>query len=304
MIREFAPAKINLYLHITGRRPDGYHMLDSLVSFAGAGDEIRLEPAPRFDFIIDGPQAGALKKEPADKNLVVRAAQALAELTGKSPDVRLTLIKNLPVASGIGGGSSDAAAALRVLALHWGIAADDTRLHEAAADCGQDVLDCLKAEKTYITADGTAPGTSLPLCHTVLVNPGKALATADVYQACRECSRFFKSGASFEETPEDPAQLAVMLKARHNDLAAPALRLMPEIKDVLDALDGSADCLLARMSGSGATCFGLFSSRDSARRAAAVILEAHPGWWVVQILYTLPPGSPPIRLMAPCKIPI
>ena len=117
MLREFAPAKINLYLHITGRRPDGYHILDSLVTFAGVGDEIRLEPAPRFDFITDGPQAALLKKEPVENNLVVRAARMLAERTGKPLDLRLTLIKNLPVASGIGGGSSDAAAALRLLGL-------------------------------------------------------------------------------------------------------------------------------------------------------------------------------------------
>src|SRR5690348_15635013 len=111
MLSEFAPAKINLYLHITGRRPDGYHLLDSLVAFAAVGDELRLEPAPRFDFIVEGPQAAFLKSEPIESNLAVRAIRTLAERVGRSLDVRITLMKNLPVASGIGGGSSDAAAA-------------------------------------------------------------------------------------------------------------------------------------------------------------------------------------------------
>src|SRR5277367_3326683 len=115
MIREFAPAKINLYLHITGHRADGYHILDSLAAFAGVGDEIMLEPAPRFDFMVEGPQANLLKTEDPEKNLAVRAARALAERVNKTLDLRLTLIKNLPVASGIGGGSSDAAAVLRLL---------------------------------------------------------------------------------------------------------------------------------------------------------------------------------------------
>jgi len=282
MLREFAPAKINLYLHVTGRRTDGYHMLDSLVAFAGVGDEIRLEAAPRLDFIIDGPQAAALKKEPADQNLAVRAAQELAGLAGKTPDVRLTLIKNLPVASGIGGGSSDAAASLRALALHWKIAADDPRLSDAAGRCGQDVLVCLKTESCYITADGTASGPELPLCHIVLANPGKSLATTNVYQACRDSGAGFSNPAPLEKAPEDPLQLAQMLKLRGNDLAAPALRLMPEIKIVLETLGAADHCLLARMSGSGATCFGLFPNRDSARRAASVILAAHTDWWVVQ----------------------
>jgi len=280
MLREFAPAKINLYLHVTGRRVDGYHNLDSLVAFAGVGDEIRLEPAPRFDFIIDGPQAGHLKGEPAEQNLVVRAGRKFAKCLNKTPDLRLTLIKNLPVASGIGGGSSDAAATLRILAIYWGIGHEDPRLAETAAHCGQDVLVCLQTEPCYITAQGARSGPSLPLCHMVLVNPGKALATANVYHECRTMNAAFSNMAAFEEAPPNPALFAQNLKARQNDLTAPALRLMPEIETILKALDATGDCLLARMSGSGATCFGLFPDRDSARRAASMILAAHPDWWV------------------------
>jgi 4-diphosphocytidyl-2-C-methyl-D-erythritol kinase len=282
MLREFAPAKINLYLHITGRKPDGYHILDSLAVFAGVGDELMLEPAPRFDFLVEGPQAALLKKEPDDKNLVVRAAKMLAEKTGKPLDMRLTLIKNLPVASGIGGGSSDAAAALRVLAAHWGLVPDDPALASVAAFCGQDVLVCLRPESSYMTVDGTDPASELPYADIVLVNPGKALSTADVYKTFKDDSGIFSSMARLEKPPTDAAQLAEMLKARHNDLSKPALRLLPVIGEVIDALENSGRCMLARMSGSGATCFGLYPDRDSSRRTAASILEAHPGWWVIQ----------------------
>jgi 4-diphosphocytidyl-2-C-methyl-D-erythritol kinase len=282
MLIEFAPAKINLYLHITGRRADGHHILDSLVAFAGVGDEIRCESAPRFDFIAEGPQAALLKKEPADNNLVVRAARMLAEKTGASLDLRLTLIKNVPVASGIGGGSSDAAAALRLLAGRQNLASGNPALAEVAAACGQDVLVCLQPENRYITAGGAETGPELPHTNIVLVNPGKALSTADVYKAFRDGGGIFSAEARFKESPADAHQLAAMLKERSNNLAKPALRLMPEIGEVLKALETSDQCLLARMSGSGATCFGLYPDRDSARRAAADILASHTGWWVIQ----------------------
>jgi 4-diphosphocytidyl-2-C-methyl-D-erythritol kinase len=143
-IVEAAPAKLNLYLHITGRRADGYHDLDSLVAFAGVGDEIRVERADEFKFVLEGPLATTLKNEPAESNLAVRAAFSLAELVERKPDVKLTLGKNLPVASGIGGGSSDAAAALRALARLWQLSASDPRILEAAQKHGQDVPVCLK----------------------------------------------------------------------------------------------------------------------------------------------------------------
>ena len=281
MLREFAPAKINLYLHITGRQPDGYHILDSLAAFAGVGDEVRLEPATQFDFIIEGPQSGTLAEEPLEGNLVVRAARAFALDTGKPLDMRLTLIKNLPVASGIGGGSSDAAAVLRLLAAHWGIGLRDQRLLKAAALCGQDVPVCLDPRSCYIAAEGVEDGPELPHCDIVLVNPGKSLSTAFVYKAFKDSAASFSAIRRLESAPSDAAELAAMLKIRHNDLAAPALRLMPEIVDVLKALENEGDCLFARMSGSGATCFGLFPNRDSARRAASALFAAHPTWWVV-----------------------
>lgn len=277
-MRQFAPAKLNLYLHITGKRADGYHKLDSLVAFAGAGDEIRLEPATEFGLVIEGPQAAILKKEPPESNLIVKVARSLAELVGQPLHVKLTLIKNLPVASGIGGGSSDAAATLRVLAQHWRLAADDPRLLQAAALYGEDIPVCLRPETCYITEDGVMPGPPLPHCNIVLVNPNKGLPTAEVYKARQGP---FSSAAQLQETPENAAALALALQARHNDLAGPASRLMPEIRTVLDELVASKQCLLARMSGSGATCFAFYPDRQSARSAAAEIFAKHPNWWVV-----------------------
>lgn len=276
----FAPAKLNLYLHITGRRADGYHDLDSLVAFVGVGDDLRLEPAREFQFILEGPQAEFLKNEPADGNLVVKAARSLSRLVGKPLDVKITLVKRLPVASGIGGGSSDAAAALRALAQHWELSPDDPRLVTAAAEHGQDVPVCLKIENNYITAEGTISAPTLPRVGVVLVNPNKALPTPAVYKEFRAGDYAFSPLARLTETPRDAPTLIAELKKRGNDLYAPALKLIPEISDIIAALERFDDCLLARMSGSGATCFGLFVDEEKARRAASALRTKHSGWWV------------------------
>ncbi len=276
----FAPAKLNLYLHITGRRADGYHDLDSLVAFAGVGDEIRLEPAPEFQFVLEGPQADLLRHEPSDGNLVVKAVQSLARLTGNPLNVNITLLKRLPVASGIGGGSSDAAAALRALAQHWGLAGDDPRIVQAAAEHGQDVPVCLKLETNYITADGTICAPNLPRAGVVLVNPNKALPTPAVYKEFRAGGYGFSPLARLTETPQTVAELITALKARGNDLYAPAFKLMPEIGDIISAIEKTENCLLARMSGSGATCFGLFVDNFAAEAAAKQLRTQHLDWWI------------------------
>lgn len=280
-LHEFAPAKLNLYLHITGRRADGYHDLDSLVVFASVGDQLRLEPADEFSFAVEGPQAEALKNEPAGDNLVAKAAQSLAEITGRDLDCKLTLVKNLPVASGIGGGSSDAAAALRALARHWNLAPGDPRLREAALRHGQDVPSCLVVENNYLTPEGIAPAPELPHVDCVLVNPGKTLPTPAVYKSYRDSGVAFSLPSPFEQTPDDLPELISTLARCRNDLFEPACRLMPEIRDVIAALEETG-CLLARMSGSGATCFGLYADRGAARQAASTLLAANPGRWVVQ----------------------
>lgn len=280
MLHEFAPAKLNLYLHVTGRRADGYHDLDSLVAFAGIGDELRLEPAPHFSFVIEGPQAPALEGHPPDNNLVVKAAHALAELVHKPLALKLTLVKILPVASGIGGGSSDAAAALRLLARYWGLKPNDQRLTEAALPLGQDVPVCLTIENNYITTTGTSAAPPLPKVGVVLVNPNKALPTPAVYATYRDAGYPFSPKAQLTDAPANQPSLIAALLTRGNDLYRPACDLMPEIKEIVRALDRSGS-LLARMSGSGATCFGLYDSEATAQKVAGLLKAHNPTWWVM-----------------------
>lgn len=264
-----APAKINLALHITGQRADGYHLLDSLVAFAGLGDEIRVAPAESLSLQIGGPFAAGL---PADeRNLVLRAARLLAPGRG----ARIALHKALPVASGIGGGSADAACTLRALAALWQCPLPD--LAEVLR-LGADVPACLMGGALRMTGigEGLAPLPALPAAHVVLVNPGIGLATPEVFGALerrdnpplpRTLPRFADAGT-----------LAGWLALQRNDLESPAMRLQPVIGTVLEALRAAEGCLFARMSGSGATCFGLFAGEAAAADAAAR-LGAVPGWW-------------------------
>lgn len=280
MIQTAAPAKINLYLHVTGRREDGYHLLDSLVFFASIGDVLRLEEAEAFSFSLDGPMAPALAGEDSEKNLVVRGARALAAALGKPLNVALTLTKNLPVASGIGGGSTDGAAALRLLAAHWNVAPDDALLFQIAKSLGQDVPCCIEAKTCYFRGIGdvTDPGPDLPHVDMVLANPRKALPTPAVFKA-REGA--FDQPSPLPRSPQDVSELVLWLAERRNALSEAAIRLCPEVGEVLRALATTESCLLSRMSGSGATCFGLFPDRSSARAAAAKLYQMHPDWWVV-----------------------
>jgi len=279
LIREFAPAKLNLYLHITGRRSDGYHNLDSLVGFATIGDEIALRRNKGFHFEITGAQSAALEEE-KEFNLAVKAAKSLAEITGKPLDLTMVLVKNLPNASGIGGGSSDAAAALRALARYWGIEPDDPRLYAAAAKHGQDVPVCIRAANVYMTATGVLPSPKMPSAAVVLVNPGNALPTPSVYKEFREGGYKFSPLARLDKTPKTLAEFIAELKLRGNDLYAPACKLMPEISDVVKVLEDSKECMLARMSGSGATCFGIYPNETAAKSAAAQIRAQRVRWWV------------------------
>lgn len=275
----FAPAKLNLYLHVTGRRADGYHLLDSLVAFASIGDSITLDPAGPAGFRITGPFAGPLAAEEAGRNLVVRAVHALAGHLGRPADLGIVLDKHLPVASGIGGGSSDAAAALRGAARLWGVAEDDPELYRIARTLGADVPVCLAARTSYFAGTGEelTPGPALPPVGLLLVNPGVGLETRAVF-AARTAP--FAAPARLERDPVDAADLARLLARRGNCLAGPAETLCPAITEVLTALRGTADCLLARMSGSGATCFALYPDGAAAERAAAGMAAARPGWWV------------------------
>ncbi len=273
-----APAKLNLYLHVTGRRPDGYHLLDSLVAFADIYDVLTIAPAPSLEFTAEGPFAADMGDDPA-ANLVVRAALALASAVGRTPDISLHLIKNLPVASGIGGGSADAAACLRGLAQYWGVDHAAPLLGDIAAGLGADIPACVDGRACYMGGIGAdlTPAPLLPEAGLLLVNPGIALSTPAVYRARAGA---FSPPMRFGSPPRDAAALAAMLEYRTNDLASPAIALVPAIRDVIEAIAETDSCLLARMSGSGATCFGLFADVVEAARAGQAITQAHPGWWV------------------------
>ena len=262
---------MNLALHVLGRRSDGYHLLDSLAVFAAVGDVLRAEPAEELSLAITGRFAAALGAE--TDNLVLRAARALAAAAGIAPRARLTLEKRLPVASGIGGGSADAAAALRLLARLWGVAPAS---EELALRLGADVPVCLASRPARMGGIGEAlaPAPRLPPCGLLLVNPGVAVATPAVFRAR---SGAFSPPLDLPGGWVDAAAMAADLARLSNDLEAPATSLEPAIGEVLAALRALPGALLARMSGSGATCFALFATATAARDAAA--RAARPEWW-------------------------
>ncbi|CAO3379693.1 4-(cytidine 5'-diphospho)-2-C-methyl-D-erythritol kinase [Azospirillum argentinense] len=306
-IAEAAPAKLNLYLHVVGRRDDGYHELDSLVAFAEVADRVTVQPGvarialrgadlppvgPRL--AISGPFGPALMGENPAHNLVIRAAYALAARLGREADAMIGLEKVLPIASGIGGGSADAAATLRALARLWGVPVADQRLYEVAASLGADVPVCVAGRSCYFGGVGEVleEAPALPETHAVLVNPGVPVPTPAVFKARRGG---FSAPARFTEAPADAAALAALLRERRNDLTEPALTVAPVIAAVLDALEGTDGCLLARLSGSGATCFGLYADAERAAAAARSIQAAQPRWWAKAArLLPTPADAPPL----------
>lgn len=275
-IRLSAPAKVNLYLHVIGRRADGYHLLDSLVVFAGLGDEITLGPCGAMELEIDGPFAETAG--PAGDNLVLGAARALAAAAGIGAGARIELTKNIPVAAGLGGGSADAAATLAGLVRLWDIPPDAVDLPAIGLEIGADVPACLAGRPVFAGGIGeqVADAPPLPAAGLLLVNPGVSLATPSVFAGRRDG---LSSAARFTEAPASVAELAAILESRGNDLTQPACRLVPVIEDVLAAIGGAPGCHLARMTGSGATCFGLFD--DPAAAAAALPAVRRDGWWTV-----------------------
>ena len=275
--RVTAPAKLNLYLHVTGRRDDGYHLLDSLVVFAGACDVLSFAPADDLSLTVGGPFAGALADQ--DDNLVLRAARLLAERGGVAARAAIHLEKRLPVAAGLGGGSADAAAALVGLTALWELSPDAGELAAMALALGADVPACLAGQAAFVGGIGESlePPPALPETHVALVNPGVGLATAAVFEA-REGP--YSGAARFHEAPADAIALAGLLARRGNDLEDPARRLCPAVATALEALGAEPGCLLARMSGSGATCFGLFADGGAAAAAVSHIAAERPDWWV------------------------
>jgi len=282
-IARLAPAKLNLTLEITGKRADGYHLLDSLVAFTEYGDTITAAAADTLSLTIDGPFGAALSPPSAD-NLVLRAARNLADWAGIEPKAALTLTKRLPVASGIGGGSSDAAATLLALTELWQLHPSDWDLAHIGLALGADVPVCLAGRTARLRGIGeiidTAP--ALPPVPIVLVNPGVGLSTPEIFRAR---TGGFSAGAGpdgiLTSSPTDATALAHAIAPFGNDLTEPAISRLPVVAAMLDQLAVQEDCLTARMSGSGATCFALFARIDAASRAAEQIGRANPGWWVV-----------------------
>jgi 4-diphosphocytidyl-2-C-methyl-D-erythritol kinase len=287
-LRQKAPAKINLNLAVHGRRGDGYHELTSLVAFAGTGDALSLEAGAASGLSISGPFAEGLEADGG--NLVLRAAQNLAGLVPTLRMGRFHLVKRLPLASGIGGGSADAAAALRLLAALNGLEAGHPALEEAARLTGADVPVCLRSRACVMSGAGEilGPGLSLPPLFAVLVNPGVAVATAAVFaglglepgQAARPRGEGTPEESWSEGWRDGLGFMRRLAEGQGNDLQEPALGLAPVMGEALDALAGLEGCRLARMSGSGATCFALFDDCRASARAAAALRAKRPGWWV------------------------
>ena len=317
MFRARAPAKVNLTLHVLGRRDDGYHELDSVVAFAGcAADTVTLEPGDGFALgLIDGPFARAAG--PNDDNLVLKAARAAqARIEGLGGGV-FSIVKRIPVAAGLGGGSADAGAALRLIAEANGLGLDDPRLAEAAAATGSDVPVCLVSRAARMTGRGEGvESVAPPAFAIVLANPRKGVSTAAVFSALGLTAGAYPSPCKGEgglgreakagwgsdrmelypgRSPPDPAdaeppsplqgegsrEVLAAIAQGNNDLEPPARNILPEIGQGLDAFARTEGCRLARMSGSGATVFGLYDDHRQARRAARALRLALPGWWVL-----------------------
>ena len=289
MLVEKAAAKVNLTLHVRGRRPDGWHDLESVVAFSAGGDQLSLEPGATTTLTVSGPTARAAG--PDEDNLVLRATRELGERVPGLRGGAFQLLKRLPVAAGLGGGSSDAAAALRLLARANGMSLDDARLIEAASATGSDVPVCLRQTARVMRGrgDDLGPPLDLPRLFCVLVNPCVAVETRAVFAEMRlqpgERTSFGTSPdfASLAALPALDAFLGVLKKAR-NDMEDAACVLTPVVSHVLAVIAAARGCRLVRMSGSGATCFGLFETCHAAARAAAVIRHQHPGWWVKSTL--------------------
>ena len=271
-MKQFAPAKVNLALHVTGRRADGYHLLDSVVVFAAAGDWLTIAPAERLSLRVSGPRAAGVPDD--GRNLIWQAA----ELLGPGLGAAITLDKHLPAAGGIGGGSADAAAALFGLATLWGRPLPDAG---AVLSLGADVPVCVFGQPARMAGIGEdiTPLPPLPPLWLVLVNAGVAVPTGPVFKAL--------ASADNPPLPIIPPQgwpnatgLAQWLGQTRNDLEGPACTLVPQITEVIGAIAVQKGCLLARMSGSGGTCFGLFATAQSAREAAAALRAQSPVWWV------------------------
>lgn len=274
-----APAKLNLYLHITDQRPNKLHELESLVVFVPPFDKIIVKPSKVFSLNISGPFANKLNHN-EEKNLVELATCGLADLVGIKPLVEITLVKNLPVSAGLGGGSSDAAAILKALIKLWNVDLVSERISTLALSLGADVPMCLYGNPCFVRGVGEkiCPAPALPEFGLLLVNPELPLATRDVFRARKGP---FSDSGWFQNNIADAVSLAKVLVQRKNDLEGPAIGQMPVIQNILNTLSALPGCHLARMSGSGATCFGIFDTEKDAIKGSEILSIPHRGWRIM-----------------------
>jgi len=279
-ISRLARAKINLDLLITGQRDDGYHLLDSLVVFAEYGDTVSASPSDRLNLKISGPFANGLKAE--TDNLILRAARLLQETYTIKQGAEIHLVKNLPVASGIGGGSADAAAAIKALGDLWGISDMVQNMKESSLSLGADLPVCLLSETAHMRGIGedlSPVNISFPL-YLLLVNAGVSVSTAGIFAARAQRKTPFSSVRRLPDEISSLPQLTTILRAGGNDLQQDACQARPEIETTLQQVGSMDDCAFAGMSGSGATCFGIFPTLEAARAAARRLARDFPDWWV------------------------
>lgn len=272
-----APAKVNLSLHVTGRRDDGYHLLDSLVVFTEFGDRLTIARGDDASLSLSGPYASCIHDTPADDNLALRAARAMAQHFHQSGGWRVALEKHIPVGAGLGGGSADAGAVIRTLAAQWHRLVDEAAIQLLALSLGADVPACIHSRSLYMRGIGEqiTPAPGLPQLALLLVNHGESLATGQVFAALngeRTSPLPVWQGGGFDD-------FIAYLSHCRNDLQEAAIGLCPTVAHVLACLERLPQCRLARMSGSGATCFGIFETLGQAQQAAQQLAQEKPAWW-------------------------
>lgn len=275
-----APAKINLDLLITGRREDGYHLLDSLVVFTEYGDELRIEEAEGLSLEISGPFAAGLTI--TDDNLVLKAAKLICNEVGIKPHVKFHLVKNLPVSSGIGGGSSDAAAALKLLIYHYDIKIDQRRLLEIALSLGADVPVCLEGQTTQMSGIGEklSPLNLNDDLYLLLINPLVSVSTPQVFKYYAMQNEAFERNRLFQNRVINSQFIIDTLRQSKNSLQNAAVEIEPEIRNVLEIINSTVNVKYCQMSGSGATCYGLYLSEKDCNNAHELIIKEKNNWWV------------------------
>lgn len=280
MITEHARPKVNLTLEVLGRRDDGYHLLQSLVVFPDSGDLLEISASDQLTFIVEGPFAEGLPTD--SNNLVVKIADYLQTEFNISDGAELKLIKNLPVASGVGGGSADAAAALRGLNRLWKLNLSDLDLEAIGLQFGADIPVCIRSQSRFM--EGIGEALSLPTLLSdfaiLLVNPGVSVSTPSIFKKLNYPAGHSTAAVALPRTLIGMDILQDYVEGHRNDLQEPAIILAPEIANVLACLSATMGCLFHRMSGSGATCFGLYRTLSEARDAANEVSASHPDWWV------------------------